>query len=288
MNHEDDTLPADAAPETRVYALRGEAPPTLPPDEIPLARPVTPINPLLLLDMSAGKAVLQLVLLLGGGAVIMVLASVAYFAFGAGDLADGEHIAASDALILTLFMGLGLIGVVIAIVKLMGGTVASIGLTKRSLGMNLLLGPPVAIASYLAFLICAGMLQFVWPEGFRQLGENPERIKDMVPDSGFVPLMLLMLGIGLYEEVVFRGFLLTRIRRLTRSWTLAILITSLGFAAMHIGNSPGSQTMATAIPLFAVAVLWSLVTVWRRSVVVSIVGHALFNVGQVMVLRAIT
>jgi membrane protease YdiL (CAAX protease family) len=142
----------------------------------------------------------------------------------------------------------------------------------------------VALCSFGASLFSALVLIFVWPAGYKQLQSNPERIEEMIPALHPAWLGLLMAGICVYEEVIFRGVLLTHLRRLTRSWTIAVILAAAVFAALHIGEQPGSQEAATCVPLFAVAIVWSLSTIWSRSLVPAIIGHFLFNMVQLVYL----
>ena len=79
---------------------------------------------------------------------------------------------------------------------------------------------------------------------------------------------------------MFRGFLLTRLRRALGSWWLAVPATSLAFAVPHMLD----QKAMMAIPLFAVGVALSLFVIWRKSLLPAMIGHGLFNSCQILVL----
>ena len=82
------------------------------------------------------------------------------------------------------------------------------------------------------------------------------------------------------EEIVFRGILLSYVRRISRSWTVAIVVSSCVFALPHVFD----QEAATCVPLFCVGGVWAIFTLWRRSLVPAIVGHTLFNFPQIIYL----
>jgi membrane protease YdiL (CAAX protease family) len=87
----------------------------------------------------------------------------------------------------------------------------------------------------------------------------------------------------MWEEVVFRGFLLTRLRAIFRTWWLAVPIGSLLFAAAHLYEGVLAVVVIGWLA-FAMAILF----VWRRSLVPCLVLHWLHNVGAILLLKAIS
>ncbi len=260
----------------------------------PMARPLPPPDPMLLTGLSRGRAALHLLGLLLLGFLPMLLIGIALGIHAAANGADTppaslpEEFFAEPAVMMgvTVAIGLFLVIGILVMLRLSRAPADAIGLTTRDLPVNTLLGPGVTAATFLGFIACAGVFQVVWPEGLEQLQSNPERIKTFVPELSTAQLLLLMLAVAAYEEVIFRGFILTHLRRITGSWVVATLLAAVVFALMHVGESAGTQTWATFYPLVVMAVLWSAVTIWRRSLVPAIVGHALFNSVQLLFLRA--
>jgi membrane protease YdiL (CAAX protease family) len=263
---------------------------------IPLARPVDVVHarpwatpdPMRLGRISAGRAAIHLLILLAAFAVLITIISIIHVVMNpemfAEDAAD-EELDTTLLMVMTIVGGFALSGVALVIMLTARLPAASLGLSSRSRGVDLALGVPVAIFSYAAFLMSYGVMYLVWPEGIRQLEENVQRIDAMMPDVHPWTLVLLMVAVATYEEILFRGFLLTHLRRITRSWVVAVLISSTLFAAMHIGDDVGSQNLATVVPLFAMGVVCSIFTIWRRSLIPAIVGHALFNSVQLVLLQ---
>ena len=95
---------------------------------------------------------------------------------------------------------------------------------------------------------------------------------------GFTGLAIL---IGFYEELAFRGFLMTRLRRATGSWTIAVLVSTAIFTALHAIE----QTWPALIAITVLSLIFSLVTIWRRSIMPAILGHALFDLFQFLFLQ---
>jgi membrane protease YdiL (CAAX protease family) len=96
----------------------------------------------------------------------------------------------------------------------------------------------------------------------------------------------VILGIAgtaaVFEEIVFRGFLLTRLRVLVGGWPAAIVIGSLLFAAPHVWE--GRWAVALVLPVAAVL---SIAFVLARGLAVPMVAHFLFNFLQLATIRAV-
>lgn len=106
-----------------------------------------------------------------------------------------------------------------------------------------------------------------------------ERLEQLAPLSSVAPwaAVPIALFVGFYEEVVFRGFLLSRLRVAFASprwgwWTttgLAVAGSSLLFAAGH-----GYQGVLGVAQTFAVGVVFGVVAAWRGSVWPCVAAHA--------------
>ena len=104
-------------------------------------------------------------------------------------------------------------------------------------------------------------------------------ITEVAPLSNVSPWAAVPLAmfVGLYEEVVFRGFLLSRLRTVFTSphwgwWTttgLAVLVSSALFSAGH-----GYQGPLGLLQTFAIGVVLASVAAWRGSIWPCILAHA--------------
>ena len=76
------------------------------------------------------------------------------------------------------------------------------------------------------------------PRGLRP--EKAQAALAMVPrlhPLGYVGVAAM---VGIYEEIVFRGFLMTRLRRATGSWFVAVLASTALFTSLHaFDQTPG-------------------------------------------------
>jgi membrane protease YdiL (CAAX protease family) len=170
------------------------------------------------------------------------------------------------------------VGSVLVIVWATGSRVPEIGLTRRALGLNLLIGLGTLPVPFLAFYAGAGILWLIHPPWIEMMQSNASRITEMLPKLGPAAFLATSLWVGVWEEVVFRGFVMTRVRRVVGSWWPAIAITSLVFAVPHALG----QVWVTVLPLFLMAAAFSVVTIWRRSLIPAILAHAMFDFIQLM------
>jgi sodium transport system permease protein len=83
-----------------------------------------------------------------------------------------------------------------------------------------------------------------------------------------LPLVLMLLA-PVCEELAFRGFILTGLRRRLHPWT-AILLSSLLFAASHLN-------VFQLLPLFILGIVLGLVATRGRSVLPGMLLHLLYN-----------
>jgi len=155
-----------------------------------------------------------------------------------------------------------------------GQTLSSIGVASSQLMSNFLIGLAALAVAYGLMLAWQISAWFVWPELWDQMSENADRIMGLVPRPdhpiSFVPPAL---AVGIYEELLFRGFLMTRLRRATQSWTLAVVLSTAVFTSLHAID----QTPAALVPVAILSIVFSLATIWRRSIIPAIVGHFLFD-----------
>lgn len=262
---------------------------------IPMARPILgpgatvlalskPRHDILLLDMSRPKALADLGLI-----VLLVLAAelVAQLAaLGAVRLAVGADFDPSmfddpaferiTSMVLLPFRALGVLVVVLALVRLRGQTRRAIGASTPRWALDALIGAGATLAAFVLIYMWQFLVWLVWPEMIKQMMENADRLIALIPKLHPLSLCGVACIVGIYEEVLFRGFLLPRLRRVTNSWPLAIIISTAVFTALHAGD----QTFAALGPITILSLVFSVVTVWRRSIVPAIVGHAAFDFAQ--------
>ncbi len=174
-----------------------------------------------------------------------------------------------------------LTALVAGLLKARSQTIRSVGLTSHQLWVDVSLGVPAAGAAFAVFGLGNILLSLLWPEAWEALRKNDTTIMKMLPPMPLWAMTGLMAVVGFYEELVFRGFLLTRLRRVSSSWIVAVAVSSALFAAPHAHD----QETITIIPLFGLGVIFAVLTIWRKSLVPAMVGHAVFNAGVLTLMR---
>ena len=140
------------------------------------------------------------------------------------------------------------------------------------------------ICAAAALVVVAGLL--LWPPPLGPLtreGSAAHRFAGvgLTPGSVTASLLYGVVQTGLSEELLFRGFLMTRLRRATGSWFIAVVVTSAVFTVLHAFE----QTRGALITIAVLSVFFSVLTVWRRSIVPAMVAHALFDFSQFLFLQ---
>ena len=262
---------------------------------MPLARPVvpwaTPVgqarpvglveatdgrrSPMHLLTMSAASVWQDLGIFLAGVALCeMAVGSIAGLVITLAEGWDERVI----IVLAVLVRAAALVALVAFVVGWRGQTPASVGLRGGELRFDLPLGLAAMAGAFAAHFLCVGILFVLWPAAFEGVTRNADRIGEMLPRSHPVLLLAMQVVVGFYEELLFRGFLLTRLRRILGRWWLAVLLSSALFAALHMTT----QEPVMAIPIFGLGVVFCSFTIWRKSLVPAMIGHALFNSCQLL------
>ncbi len=182
-----------------------------------------------------------------------------------------------------VLIAIGSMGIIAIILRCRRQSGRSVGISKTHLALNGLIGVGAAILVPVLFTVVAGLLRLLRMDVADQMEENAKRIMDTLPKLAPLGLVLLSAMVGLYEEVVFRGFLMTRLRRATGSWIPAVLISTAIFVALH---SP-DQTPIALVAITILSLVFSLVAIWRRSLVPVIVAHTLFDLFQFLYLYSV-
>lgn len=149
----------------------------------------------------------------------------------------------------------------------------SVGLTTHKLWLNVLLGGAALAAIMVAAVLLTILIQLFLPDLSREFEKNADMIMDAVPKVSPASFFCVSLAIGYYEELIFRGFLMTRIRRATNSWILAVIGNSAIFIPLHLQD----QAPAALLAVGALSLTFSLLTIWRRSLIPAILAHAMFD-----------
>jgi membrane protease YdiL (CAAX protease family) len=144
-----------------------------------------------------------------------------------------------------------------------GQSPSAIGLGRapaaRILGATLVGIPLCYLGGIVAVAVVAGFA----PEGLSGLAREKSEFLHRVATIPPALVLPVSLFVGLYEEVLFRGFLLTRFRALLGGTLGAVVLTAALFGALHMtqGLAGMAQTGAVGLVLAVLAArtrsLWS-------------------------------
>lgn len=251
---------------------------------VPVARPVawpdftppTTHDPMLLLELPRWKAVVDMV-------IFVALLVAADMTVGTilliRDSAQADiRTAVVPAIVSRTLVTIAL---VIYLTKRHRLKAASVGFARDGAWLDILLGFALLPASFACFWGVVAVAMLVDSEWtLTRMMENTEQLQGLVPQMSPLASYLVALIIGLHEELVFRGFLMPRLRRFSGSWTIAVVLTTGGFAALHAID----QVWLVLVPITLLSLLFSITTILRRSIVPAIVGHTLFDFAMFVIL----
>jgi membrane protease YdiL (CAAX protease family) len=147
-------------------------------------------------------------------------------------------------------------------------SLASIGLTSknalREIGLGLILFIPLS-------LVLRGIEM-----GLKALGlSTPEAPPSFLTPSNtaqMLQILVLLIVIVVVEEVIFRGYIIKRLRALTNSTVAAVLLSAVIFAFGH-----GYQGTGAIFAVGMLGLVFALIYVWRKSLLAPMVLHFMQN-----------
>lgn len=177
------------------------------------------------------------------------------------------------------FAGLGMLVAIVMLHRIRGLPLSVSGFRADSLFLEAVLGASLTLLTLAVCGLLAVALFVLVPGLSAEMQQTQETIQRSFPRMSRGHLVLMSAWVAVFEEAVFRGFLLPRLRLLVRWWPAAIVIGSGAFALLHL-----YQGAFAAGIVFVLGVAFGAVFVWRRSVAPVIVWHFLFNSVQLLLL----
>jgi membrane protease YdiL (CAAX protease family) len=167
----------------------------------------------------------------------------------------------------TIFRDLALVSLILFFAWRDREPLSRLGLTSKDLDRNIFLG----FALYVPFLFVIGLVtQLLTALG---LSEPSEPGPSYFHVGGYWELALavvLVVVVAVSEELIFRGYLIRRLQTATSSTAAAVLLSSVVFALGH-----GYEGSLGVVTVGVMGLIFSLVYLWRQSLVVPIVLHFL-------------
>jgi len=176
--------------------------------------------------------------------------------------------------------GLAAILLCIGLLRLEGRRLGSIGWTSRHGVLNVLIGIGAFVVTFVGMQVFFMLLAMLYPPILDRGDDAAKAIKEVFPDLRASEMIALMIFVGVWEEIAFRGFMLTRLRVALARWWLTIPVGALLFGIGHIYEGPLALAQTTLLGVVMGLLFW-----WRRSLVPCIVFHVLNNVITFLVLN---
>jgi len=202
-----------------------------------------------------------------------------YFLARALNPADERWLRVAD----NMGLGLGAALACILLVWLGGHKVSTIGLTTRNLRVDFGIGVSSMFGVWVMLFMISLYLVLLFPSLMEQPSKAQKAIEASFPRLSLVQMTLLCLCIAVYEEIVFRGFLLTRLYAIFRRWWLAVLIGASLFGSLHLYQGAIAVGMVTLLGLVMGAIF-----AWRRSLTSPIIMHFMYNLIMFAMLGSIS
>lgn len=262
--------------------------------EIPLARPVfqfpsEPIVPADPFEIEAPRrsAWWDMVFFIVALAVCRLTAEIVLGAFVAGvrlatpgTATDPDAVHRTVVVPVLFISALATVALTWAILRRRRQPWASVGLTRRGWGVGVVMGLVATGAAYLLIGAALMVMTLINPTVMEQMNRNATNLITALPPMSPLTMAILSVTIGFYEELLFRGFLMTRLRRCVGGWVPAVVLSTALFTFLHASVQLGPALVFISL----LSLVLSVVTIWRRSLAPAIVAHSAFDFSQFMLL----
>ena len=156
---------------------------------------------------------------------------------------------------------------------------ACIGWTTKRVAREVVLGVVLfPVAAVAAGVVTAALRAL----GLSSMQHPPRSLSPEGPLQTALAVGLVVV-VAISEETIFRGYLLGRIRELSRSATLAVLLSTTIFMLGH-----GYEGIAGMVGVFVLGLSFALVFLWRKSLVASITMHFMQDLFAMVIVPHLT
>ncbi len=204
-------------------------------------------------------------------ALLLPLEIATYLVFG-GAHEDQPPPPAGAFIVQRLLLSAGFLLILWMLLRWRRQSFASVGLRAEGLRSAVLWGVPAFVTVFGFLMLVSGITALAWPSGYQALQQAQKVNIERLPAMSIPAAVVFSLLVAFSEELLFRGFVVTRLRVLTGSWTASILISSGVFGVLH-----GTQGVFPAVIIFGLSVLLGAWFVRRGNLAVAIVAHMLFD-----------
>ena len=190
-------------------------------------------------------------------------------------LDDAGQLSLAFVLLLSVTDTLLLIGLMVALTRAHGESVAELWLGRRRVLSEALYGARLIPIVFLMVIVALNALRLLAP-GLHNVATNPLEQLAGTPGQAVVFGVVAILAGGVREEMQ-RAFLLRRFERHLGGAHVGVVLLSLGFGLGH-----AVQGWDAVITTGLLGAFWALLYLRRRSAVAPLVSHAGFNAVEVL------
>jgi len=170
-----------------------------------------------------------------------------------------------------------MVGLVLLVLR-SDGQKNALGIYRRQAALDLLLGVTFTFGAFAAALVSGLAVQAVTLLVHsslveREAMERPTLLLDLFGGTSLAAFAASIAVTATFEEVVFRGFLLPRLRHLTGAWWLAIAFGAVAFGAGHL-----YEGWTAVVQTIALGAFFGAAFVFRGRLLPVVVAHASFDV----------
>ncbi len=156
-----------------------------------------------------------------------------------------------------------------------GQSLRSIGFHGKNLFAELGVCVAALMAIYFALMVVAAVffvVHLLWPQVTETTISDRYKLIELFPTLRWYLLLPFCVFVGFYEELLFRGFLLDRLRIALGSWRMAVPASALIFAFGHLYEGP-----LAVLQIFLMGLILAAIYARRGSIVGIALAHAVFN-----------
>ena len=229
---------------------------------------------------SAGAAIVFTGISLAVASAFAVMAGTVYFKLGQwvaapGNPIAGEHVTMTNTLLATCVLQVVLFGLAWWGAGRFGSDRRQVLSLPQGLPLRQLLAGFAGMVAILAPLNL--VVYLLWPADF---GHDLRPFADLARSSAmWLAVLVLVLGAPLWEEVLFRGFLLPALTKTRYGFAGAAVVTTMAWTALHMGYTLTSLVEVLIIGFYFCWLMWRYGNLW-----LTIVLHAFYNGFQLAVI----
>ena len=231
------------------------------------------VQPPVVLPIERAAAALEVILCSGFPTQIVIITILA--TFGVEPRLDDGRFNAAFIFALTLLDTVLLVGLVCFFFRAHRESISEQLFGTRKIGRELLFGLALIPASFGVIVLVLLVVQLAAPS-LRNVPQNP--LADLVrtPMDALLFGLVVMIAGGVREEIQ-RGFVLRRFEQYLGGGTAGLVVFSCLFGLGHL-----EQGRDVAIATAVLGAFWGWIFLRRRSIAGPMVGHAGFNLLQVV------